>query len=128
MIRFSDIGMLAIAVSGAIYTYQIKHQAEVAAKHLAGLTAQIEAQNRKIALLEADWALEIDPARLEKIAARHSDQLQLKPMESSQLIDISELPGFRLDRDPVSEETYAKKDGQTITGGIGELIEREGEN
>lgn len=127
MIRISDMALLAVAVAGAVYTYQIKHEAELSAKRLKTLQAQISAQDRKIALLEADWALETGPARLEKIAISYKDQLHLQPMKSSQIIDSTELPGFRLDRKDPNAETYAGQDGDTITGGIDTLIERAGE-
>ena len=125
MIRITDIALLLAAIGGAVYTYQIKHEAENAARHIKTLHAQIAAQDRKIALLEADWALETGPARLEHIAEQFKEELQLAPMESSQIIDSTELPGFRLDRTPVSDETYAGKDRNILTGGVGDLIQRE---
>ena len=126
MIRITDIVLLAAAVGGAVWTYQIKHDAEQSAKHLGILRAQIAAQDRKISLREADWAIETGPARLAKIAKQHKGQLQLRPMESSQIIDTSELPGFRVDRNEDGEEIYAGKDGETVTGGINGLLKREG--
>ncbi len=125
MIRLTDLVLLSAVVAGAVWTYQIKHEADLSAKRIKSLNAQILAQDRKIALLEADWALEINPERLEKIASQFDDQLNLKPLESSQIIEISELPGFRVDRDARDVETLAGQDGDVITGGIGELIERE---
>ena len=71
MIRIFDIMLLLAAIAGAVYTFQIKHEAEQAAKKLATLRAQIAAQDRKSDLLEADWALETSPARLEEIAGEH---------------------------------------------------------
>ena len=125
MSRLTDSLLLAIVIGGAIWTYQIKHEAETSAKRIASLKKQIVAQDRKIALLEADWAIETSPARLRKIAKTFEEQLQLVPMESSQIIDTSELPGFRLDRDQIDGETFAKRGESIITGGIGDLIERE---
>ncbi|MEE9314728.1 MAG: hypothetical protein V3V02_08760 [Rhizobiaceae bacterium] len=124
MIRLSDMMLLGVAVAGAIWTYQIKHEAELSAKQLNTLRAQISAQNRKIALLEADWAIEISPARLGEIAKQFSDQLKLKPMQSSQIVDSTELPGFKLDRTDEDQKVYAGKKGELHTGGIGSLIEQ----
>lgn len=128
MIRISDILLLLVAIGGAIYTYQIKHEAERSAKHIKTLHAQIAAQDRKIALLEADWALETGPARLERIAKQFQGELELVEMESSQIIDTTELPGFREDREIKDQEIYADKDDKVITGGISDLIQREGES
>ena len=128
MIRLSDMMLLGVAVAGAVWTYQIKHEAELSAKHINNLNAQIAAQNRKISLLEADWAIEISPARLEKIATQFSTQLKLIPMSSSQIVDRSELPGLRVDRESTGEEVFAGRDGDVVTGGIGGLIEKKGSN
>ena len=95
MIRITDAVLLAGAIAGAIYTFQIKHEAEMSAKQLATLKAQIAAQQRKISLLQADWALETAPARLEALSEQFSDQLMVRPMESSQIIELDELPDLR---------------------------------
>lgn len=127
MIRITDMILLGAAVAGAVWTFQIKHDAEQSAKNLRSLSAQIRAQDRKIALLEADWAIETSPHRLEKIATQYSKQLELQPLESHQIVDTSELPGLRIDRTISDDETYAAREGGVVTGGIEALIEREGE-
>ncbi len=128
MIRITDSVLMAMAAAGAIYTFQIKHEAELAAKQLDTLQAQISAQDRKIALLEADWALETAPARLERIASQFNEQLQLQPMESTQFIDISELPGLRVERGDGDQEIFAQEQDGAVTGGIGALIDKAGNN
>ncbi len=128
MIRLGDMMLLGVAVAGAVWTYQIKHEAELSAKHINNLNAEIAAQNRKISLLEADWAIETSPARLEKIATQFAPQLQLIPMSSSQIVDRSELPELRVNPEEADEEVFAGRDGEIITGGIGNLTEKKGDN
>lgn len=125
MIRITDAVLLAAAVCGAVYTFQIKYEAEAAAKGMRSLKAQIVAQNRKIALLQADWALETSPAHLQILADRYAKQLKLTEMDSQQIIDVTELPALRIERTEPDAERYADKDGSVLTGGIGELLERE---
>jgi len=119
MIRLTDMALIAVAVGGAIWTYQIKHEAELSAKRLNDLRAQIQAQNDKIVLLEADWAIFTSPDYLEPIAKRYETQLGLKQMESTQIVTARELPPVRLK--PVQEEMIAEGEGidTTLTGGIG---------
>ncbi len=135
MIRLLDLTLIGAAIAGAVWTYQIKHQAELSAHKVTVLKRQIAAQNRKIALFEADWALESSPARMEQIAEKYAEQLKLKPMRSTQIIDTSELPGLREDRKAKQETVIASDDDgtevkpdDTLTGGIEDLIGREGEN
>ncbi|MEP0943716.1 MAG: hypothetical protein ABJH63_13840 [Rhizobiaceae bacterium] len=132
MIRITDAVLLIGAVAGAIYTFQIKHEAELSAKQMATLKAQIAAQQRKIALLEADWALETGPGRLEVIAKKFVDQLALRPLESSQIIERHELPDIRpepvIEDDTREAENNEQGDSKLLTGGIGDLIERATQN
>ena len=128
MIRWTDILLLTVAVGGAIYTYLIKHEAELSAKKLATVKAQIAAQKRKIDLLEADWALETGPARLEQIAHQFADQLKVRPMESSQIAAWSELPELRPLEELEVDERQAEADDGLSTGSIGDLIRKATEN
>lgn len=128
MIRITDAVLLGVAVAGAIYTFQIKHEAELAAKQLATLKAQIAAQHRKISLLEADWALETGPARLEAIALQFSEQLLVRPLESDQIVDLTELPDIRPVIAPQVDERQAGEDAGLTTGSIGDLIKKATEN
>ncbi len=124
IVRKLDVALIAVAIAGAVWTYQIKHEAELSAKRIASVKAQIAAQNRKIVLLEADWAIETSPARLEEIAKRFEKQLALRPMESMQIIDRYELPELREAPSEEEAETWAGKNDETVTGGIESLIER----
>lgn len=127
-------GALAVAVLvGAVWTYQIKHEAEVLSKKRAELKAEISAQERKILLLRADWALETSPKRLEILAKRYSEQLGLQPLQATQIVTTDELPALRLDRED-SERRAAASNGvgdgpmgidPRGTGGISDLIDRE---
>ena len=122
MIRVTDAVFIVAVIAGAVWTYQVKHDADQTARHLKSLRAQIVAEERKIALLEADWALATDPARLESIAKRYEAELGLVAADSDRIATLSELPDFIV----VEEETLAEEsDGRTvITGGIASLLER----
>ena len=118
------MALIAIAIGGAIWTFQIKHQAELSAKQLNRLRADIQRQNEKIVLLEADWAIITSPDYLEPIAKKYQEQLGLKQMESTQIISLDELPPVRVPPEP--EEMIAQGDGidATMTGGISKSSSR----
>lgn len=128
MIRITDAVLLAGAIAGAIYTFQIKHEAEMSAKQLATLKAQIAAQQRKISLLQADWALETAPARLEALSEQFSDQLMVRPMESSQIIELDELPDLRPQEELEADVIQAEGEAGLTTGSIDDLIKKATEN
>ena len=125
IVRIVDLTLVAVAIAGAVWTYQIKHEAELSAKRIASVKTQIAAQNRKIVLLEADWAIETSPERLDEIARRFEKQLALRPMESTQIIERHELPLLREAPTPEEGETWAERNDETVTGGIEALIEKE---
>ncbi|MEM1039242.1 MAG: hypothetical protein AAGI12_07195 [Pseudomonadota bacterium] len=137
MKRMLDLALLVAVLVGAIWTYQIKHEAEMLSKKRTSLQAQIAAQKRKILLLEADWAIETAPGRLEILANRYSDQLGLAPLESTQISTVEELPAMRQERDDSLDTANATSSGSSLggsrtsgidsilTGGISGLIERE---
>jgi len=125
IVRIVDLALVAVAIAGAVWTYQIKHEAELSAKHTASIKTQIAAQNRKIVLLEADWAIETSPERLRAVSKRFQKQLALRPMESTQIIERHELPQLRDSPTDEEVETWAGKNDETATGGIEALIEKE---
>lgn len=123
MNRLIDIVLVLAVILGAIWTFQIKHQAEVTARELASVNRQIDSQRHKIALLKADWEILTGPARLDRVAGIFAGRLDLVPLDPSQIVSLDELPPLR-PVPPVGEaETTASVEtpGQ---GGIEALLNR----
>ena len=118
MIRIVDAVLVAAVLGGAVWTFQIKHSAEQSAKKIALLTRQIEAEDRKITLLRADWAIMTSPERLEKVARTFENELGLNEMRSDQIATLDELPPLR--PNPKEKILKALQDGEadTQTGSI----------
>jgi len=136
MKRFIDLVLVMAVLVGAVWTYQIKHEAEMLSKKRSSLKAQIAAQERKILLLQADWALETSPTRLAVLAKRYAEQLGLEQLASTQIASVEELPAMRQERDDSLDDTRTANKDQTsgpndtgvdriLTGGISDLIDRE---
>jgi hypothetical protein len=88
MIRpFTIIAMLLAAGSGA-YLFAVKHRAQVLDDQLAAVAEQSRQDGQRIRVLQAQWALEIDPTRLGQLAAQFTD---LQPMKPAQLVTITSL-------------------------------------
>ncbi|MEM7300136.1 MAG: hypothetical protein AAF468_03550 [Pseudomonadota bacterium] len=119
MIRSLDLILVAAMICGAVWTFSIKHQAEQSAEEVARLQKLIQAEKEKINLLRADWALLNQPARLQKLAETHAEELQLKPLKSTQIAKEGELPAIRPPEDPENDpigdlvETKSEKDPLT---------------
>ena len=110
MIRFTDAFLILAVIVGAFWTFQIKHESEQSAKKLANLRSQIEAQENKIVLLQADRAILTGPGRLEIVAKTFEKELGLADMESTQIIKLSELPPMR----PKEENDVLQVEAESI--------------
>jgi hypothetical protein len=88
MIRpFTFITMMLAAISGA-YLFAVKHRAQVMDDQIAQLADQSRLDDQRIRVLQAQWALEIDPTRLQQLANRFT---ALQPMQPAQLVTFATL-------------------------------------
>jgi hypothetical protein len=88
MIRpFTFITMLLAATSGA-YLFAVKHRAQVLDDQLAQIADASRQDAQRIRVLQAQWALETDPTRLQQLAAQFTT---LQPMKPAQLVTFAAL-------------------------------------
>lgn len=81
------ITMLLAAVSGA-YLFAVKHRAQMLDEQIANISQASRLDAQRIRVLQAQWALETDPTRLQQLAAQFTD---LQPMQPAQLITLAAL-------------------------------------
>ena len=88
MIRsFTLITMLLAAGSGA-YLFAVKHRAQSLDDQIAHILDQTRQDAGRITVLQAQWALEIDPTRLQQLASQFTT---LQPMQPAQLVTLAAL-------------------------------------
>ncbi len=88
MIRpFTLLTMILAAASGA-YLFSVKHQAQLLDDQLAAVAQQSRLDGQRIRVLQAQWALEIDPTRLSQLASQFTT---LQPMRPAQLVTLAAL-------------------------------------
>ena len=92
MFRTMDLLLIAVMVLSAAFTYKTKHDAERQYAELRSIRAEIRHELDTINILQADWSLLTQPARLQKLAELYGDQLGLQPLDSHQIIGLDELP------------------------------------
>lgn len=117
MLRSFDIVLILVMTAAATVTYTIKHRAENKLEEVGKLDAQIRLEEDTIDLLKADWALLTQPYRLERLVKLYEGDLQLKPTESTQLAQPSELPMFKADV-PVPPEVAEEQRKRAATDAI----------
>jgi len=88
MIRpFTFITMLLAAGSGA-YLFAVKHHAQMLDDQIADISQASRLDAQRIRVLQAQWALETDPTRLQQLASQFT---QLQPMQPAQLVTLAAL-------------------------------------
>ncbi|MBB4234413.1 cell division protein FtsL [Rhizobium esperanzae] len=121
MLKTFDLVLIGVMTATAAVTYTIKHRAELKLEEVHRLEAEIKLEEDTIDLLKADWALQSQPNRLERLVNAYSDELQLQPTDSTALVHAKELPMLKSEV-PVPDVTEAKAGGATATGAKGATV------
>lgn len=109
-------------LSAAAVTYTIKDQAEGEVDHIRRLRQAIQLEKDQMDVLKADWSLMTQPARLQRLTKTYEAELQLVPVEASQIAKIDDLPTKPVQiPDPSGKTLGGMADSgrdPTITGGV----------
>lgn len=81
------ITAILFVLSGA-YLFAVKHRSQVLDNEIAATTQATRLDEQRIVVLQAQWALEVDPSRLTQLSAQFTN---LQPMKPSQLITLAAL-------------------------------------
>jgi len=100
MIRIVNFLLIAFMIVGVATVYDRKFKAERASKEVAELHHKIKMEHERISLLEAEWSVLRQPARLQKLVERYNDYLKLQPLDAIQIVSFDELPTKPLDLSP----------------------------
>ena len=88
MIRPFTLLTALLAMGAGAYLFAVKHRAQVLDDQLATVTEQSRLDGQRIRVLQAQWALEIDPTRLGQLATQFTT---LQPMKPAQLVTLAAL-------------------------------------
>ncbi|MEZ2219105.1 hypothetical protein [Rhizobium sp. RCC_161_2] len=119
MLRTFDIVLIGVMTAMASVTYTIKHRAELKLEEVHRLEAEIKLEKDTIELLKADWALVVQPNRLERLVNTYNSELKLQPTLSTAIVQPSELPMLRTQLPPeiVADAKDDTKAGSAKAGG-----------
>ncbi|MDQ0395265.1 cell division protein FtsL [Labrys monachus] len=101
MTRILNLVLICLLVASAIGVYSIKYEATLQAEKVAKLRRSIEAEQRAIEGLRAEWAYMSQPHRVDDLARRHLD---LVPMRITQVVGAGDLP----EKVPVGDQIAQK--------------------
>jgi hypothetical protein len=92
MIRALQVVSVLAAAGAAVFVFQIKYRAEAVADQAADLQRSVEQENETLSLLQAEWSLLIQPARVQELVQRHAELLKLTPLDPGQITKLENLP------------------------------------
>jgi hypothetical protein len=84
---FTLIAAILFVLSGA-YLFAVKHRSQVLDDQIAAAAQGTRLDQARIRVLQAQWALEVDPSRLADLSTRFTG---LQPMKPSQLMTLAAL-------------------------------------
>lgn len=90
--KIRDMILLLLAFICIVWTYQIKHDTENSAKQIKQLRVEIEREEKKIILYQADLAMLTSPNHLAKHLQNPFLKLQLQSPSPEQFITLENLP------------------------------------
>ncbi|GMG82337.1 hypothetical protein LNKW23_15500 [Paralimibaculum aggregatum] len=85
------LSMLAL-VSAAAWAYHVNYETAEALKRVDALEREIAAERERIRVLDVEWALLNDPARLRRLVVANRDALMLMPITSEHFKEVAEIP------------------------------------
>lgn len=102
MLRTLDVVLIGAMVAAAAFTYQVKQRAERQVAEIDRLQASIRLQDNTIDLLKADWSVLTQPSRLQTLITAYQSQLDLQPIQPTQIATLNDLPSYpRPDNPPL---------------------------
>ncbi|MEM9331814.1 MAG: hypothetical protein AAGA53_10850 [Pseudomonadota bacterium] len=123
MMRSIDLVLLITLVAVVAWTFKVKHDSQLALDRVAELEKQIAAEKIEIDLLKSDWSLLTSPARLQELAERYSQELELEPMSATQIAEDQDMPEFKHEEIKQDDESHAGTDTSIKTGSVKRGVE-----
>ena len=92
LVRYLNLVFVLAVIIGAAFVFDMKMAAERSSERVSALKRQIDEEREAIRLLKAEWSLLNQPHRLQGLAERYSEYLQLQPLEPKQIVQLNDLP------------------------------------
>ena len=92
MLKKTDFLFIGLVLAAATVTYVVKYGSEIESNRIAKMEREINVEQEAIDILNANWSLLTSPNRLQILAKRHKNELQLEILQPEQVIKIEDIP------------------------------------
>lgn len=121
MAKKTDLLFIGLVLAAMTATYVVKYGSEIESNKIAKLEREINVEKEAIDILNANWSLLTSPHRMQTLAKRHSEELQLEILQPKQIIKIEDIPLRPIDIPTEQNATNQPKSDRIndiITGSI----------
>ncbi|VEJ45632.1 cell division protein FtsL [Bartonella vinsonii] len=99
--RTFDMILVMIMICMAGLTYKVKYDVQKRISEIRRLEHEIAAEKNTVNLLHAEWAVMIEPSRMQKLARRYQKELGLEIIQPRQIVEFEDIPAR--DHDQIEE-------------------------
>ncbi|EJF74941.1 cell division protein FtsL [Bartonella birtlesii] len=90
--RTFDMILVMIMICMAGLTYKVKYDVQKRMSEIRRLEHEIAAAKNTVSLLHAEWAVMIEPSRMQKLAKRYQKELGLEIIQPHQVVEFKDIP------------------------------------
>ncbi|WP_336294275.1 cell division protein FtsL [Bartonella sp. CB169] len=90
--RTFDMILVMIMICIAGFTYKVKYDVQKRMSEIRRLEHEIFAEKNTVNLLYAEWAVMIEPSRMQKLAKLYQKELGLETIHPRQIVELKDIP------------------------------------
>ncbi|MEL6088647.1 MULTISPECIES: cell division protein FtsL [Bartonella] len=90
--RTLDVVLVTIMICMAAITYKVKYDVQKQISETYRLEREIAAEKNMVRLLHAEWAVMIEPSRMQKLAEYYQKELGLEIIQPRQIVELKDIP------------------------------------
>ncbi|WP_455473790.1 cell division protein FtsL [Bartonella sp. B30(2025)] len=90
--RTLDMILVMLMICMAGFTYKVKYDVQKRMSEIHSLEQKILAEKNMVSLLHAEWAVMIEPSRMQKLAKRYHKELELEIIQPRQIVKFEDIP------------------------------------
>ncbi|WP_455476475.1 cell division protein FtsL [Bartonella sp. B17] len=90
--RTLDMILVMVMICMAGLTYKVKYDVQKRMSEIRRLEHKILVEKNMVHLLHAEWAVMIEPSRMQKLAKRYKKELGLEIIQPRQIVEFKDIP------------------------------------
>ncbi|AQX30955.1 cell division protein FtsL [Bartonella schoenbuchensis] len=96
--RTLDVVLVTVMICMAAITYKVKYDVQKQIGEAYRLEREITAEKNMVRLLHAEWAVMIEPSRMQKLAEHYQKELGLEIIQPRQIVELKDIPARLYDQ------------------------------